>query len=141
MDKALWFISTCRNSLAVILGCLIAYLLEIYDQRPFHLLGECRLFENAVLLQALTLYLSIGEIKSGIPSFQIPPFSFERPEEFVPPSSNWTDMDGGNQTLGDTEEMTFDMILKDLGPGMILVPVVAILEQVAIAKAFCKCTK
>ena len=40
VDKLLWFISTCRNSLAVILGCLIAYLLEIYGYRPFHLLGK-----------------------------------------------------------------------------------------------------
>ena len=36
------------------------------------------------------------------------------------------------------ETVTFDVILNDFGPGMILVPVIAVLEQVAIAKAFCK---
>lgn len=34
--------------------------------------------------------------------------------------------------------MTFDTILADLGTGIAMVPIVAILEQVAIAKAFCK---
>ncbi|XP_059350386.1 sodium-independent sulfate anion transporter-like isoform X1 [Daphnia carinata] len=112
VEKALWFVSTCRNALAVILGCVIAYVFEIYGNRPFQLLGE---------------------VKCGIPNFQIPPFSFERPdEEFVP--SNWTDSDSDNQTSYDL--VTFPEILKDMGPGMILVPVIAILEQVAIAKAF-----
>lgn len=77
-----------------------------------------------------------GEIKSGIPSFEIPPFSFERNDEEFPSSFNWTDVsDANNRT---SEVVTFDAILKDFGPGMILVPIVAILEQVAIAKAFCK---
>lgn len=89
------------------------------------------------MLLAFDIFEFSGEIKSGIPSFQVPPFNFERPEDddFTPPIGNWTDNDGGNQTY---ETVTFDAILKDLGPGMILVPVVAILEQVAIAKAFCK---
>ena len=44
VEKALWFVSTCRNALAVILGCLIAYIFEIYGQRPFQLLGEYLVF-------------------------------------------------------------------------------------------------
>lgn len=58
-----------------------------------------------------------------------------------PPFINWT-TDASNQTLhNDFEEVSFLTILKDLGPAMVLVPVVAILEQVAIAKAFCKFRK
>lgn len=76
-----------------------------------------------------------GEVKCGIPAFQMPPFSFERPIEESSPS-NWTDNDSDNQTS--YELVTFPEILKDMGPGMILVPVIAILEQVAIAKAFSK---
>jgi sodium-independent sulfate anion transporter 11 len=76
-----------------------------------------------------------GEIKCGIPNFQIPPFTIQRPkEEFTP--SNWTDSDSYNQSSYDV--ITFPEILKDMGPGMILVPVIAILEQVAVAKAFSK---
>lgn len=32
--------------------------------------------------------------------------------------------------------VTFGVILKDLGAGLVLVPIIAILEQIAIAKAF-----
>ena len=59
-----------------------------------------------------------GDIKSGIPSFQLPPFSFERLIEspivdVMNSSSNWTDVIG-NQTY---EVVTFDQILSDLGTG------------------------
>lgn len=92
---------------------------------------------NNITCGLLTIFdcKTTGEVKCGIPDFQIPPFTFERPdEEFAP--SNWTDSDSGNQTS--YEVVTFPEILKDMGPGMVLVPVIAILEQVAIAKAFSK---
>jgi len=47
-------------------------------------------------------------------------------------SANWTDVIA-NQTY---ELVSFGTIVSDLGTGLILVPVIAILEQVAIAKAF-----
>lgn len=68
-----------------------------------------------------------GEIKSGVPSFHLPPFSFERPVS-----------NSSNSTNPDTEWVTFDTILSDLGMGLAMVPIIAILEQVAIAKAFCE---
>ena len=78
-----------------------------------------------------------GEIKSGIPSLSVPPFTFLRPidaAEDIGISANLTAGLFTNQT----ETVTFDVILKDLGAGLALIPIVAILEQVAIAKAFCK---
>lgn len=39
VDKTLWFVSTCRNALAVILGCVIAYSFELYGYQPFNLTG------------------------------------------------------------------------------------------------------
>ena len=78
-----------------------------------------------------------GEIKSGIPAFQFPQFTYEREVTPMVPynsTSNWTDI-VANETA---ETVTFDVILKDLGAGIGLVPIIAILEQVAIAKAFCK---
>ena len=68
-----------------------------------------------------------GEIKSGVPSFHLPPFSFERPVS-----------NSSNSTNPDTEWVTFDTILSDLGMGLAMVPIIAILEQVAIAQAFCE---
>jgi sodium-independent sulfate anion transporter 11 len=71
--------------------------------------------------------LLLGEIKSGVPSFHLPPFSFERPVSNSSNSSN-----------PEFELVTFDTILSDLGMGLAMVPIIAILEQVAIAKAFCE---
>lgn len=76
-----------------------------------------------------------GEIKSGIPSFQVPPFSFDRP--IISSSSNRTNFDSVMNQNG-TESVTFLAILADLGTGLAMIPIIAILEQVAIAKAFGK---
>ena len=46
--------------------------------------------------------------------------------------SNWTDL-VGNVTY---EWVSFDTMLSDYGAGLALVPIIAILEQIAIAKAF-----
>lgn len=43
-----------------------------------------------------------------------------------------------NSTEPVYEIVTFDVILQDLGTGLIMIPAIAILEQVAIAKAFCE---
>lgn len=80
-------------------------------------------------------FVSTGEIKSGIPVFQLPPFSFARPVESLikhNESFNWTETAQEPTYI----TVTFDVILKDLGAGLALVPVIAILEQIAIAKAF-----
>lgn len=73
-------------------------------------------------------FFFLGEIKSGVPSFHLPPFSFERP---ISNSSLSNSTDPG------FELVTFETIVSDLGMGLVMVPMIAILEQVAIAKAFC----
>jgi len=114
IDKVIWAISTYRNALAVFLGCFIAFLFEQQGLCPFTLTGE---------------------IKSGIPSFQLPQFSYERlvePMIALNTTSNWTDIIT-NKTF---EAVTFNTIVNDLGTGLAIIPMIAILEQVAIAKAF-----
>ncbi|EFX77094.1 hypothetical protein DAPPUDRAFT_321675 [Daphnia pulex] len=114
VEKFLWFISTCRNAIALVFGCLLTFVLDLNNYRPFDLTGE---------------------IKSGIPVFQLPPFSFARPVESLikdNESFNWTETAQEPTYI----TVTFDVILKDLGAGLALVPVIAILEQIAIAKAF-----
>lgn len=79
-----------------------------------------------------------GEIRTGIPTFQFPNFSVPRPvigsysSDETSPVNNLT---SPNET---TETMAVTEVLRDLGAGLALIPIVAILEQVAIAKAFCK---
>lgn len=90
---------------------------------------------TACLFMPCTRFVSTGEIKSGIPVFQVPPFSFARPVESLikhNESFNWTETAQEPTYI----TVTFDVILKDLGTGLALVPVIAILEQIAIAKAF-----
>ena len=40
LGKAIWFVSTCRNALVVLLGCVIAYAFELYGYHPFSLTGN-----------------------------------------------------------------------------------------------------
>lgn len=78
----------------------------------------------------------IGDIKSGVPVFQVPPFTFEAVAIVIPSDENGV----GNSSLifegkTTTQAVSFFKIVQDLGTGLIMVPVIAILEQVAIAKA------
>lgn len=57
-----------------------------------------------------------GKVSGGIPSFTLPPFQIEY----------------NNSTMG------FIEIVQELGSGIVIVPLVAVLENTAIAKAFCK---
>lgn len=64
-------------------------------------------------LEAVPFALS-SKVSSAMPSFKLPPFAFEYQ----------------NRTY------VFTDILHELGSGVILVPIVAVLANVAIAKAF-----
>ncbi|CAG0892879.1 unnamed protein product [Cyprideis torosa] len=61
-----------------------------------------------------------GDVKSGLPPFALPPFSVH-----------------GNETAGEPNEDFGDM-LSSLGQAIFIIPLIAILEHIAIAKAFAK---
>lgn len=122
VDGTLWFIATSRNAIAVILGCLAAYLLEQNGLKPFALTGIILFcthycYNLHFILQNILL---IGDIKAGLPPFELPQFTMNRTE--------------GNSTI----VMSFGDICSELGAAIGLIPLIAILEQVAIAKAFGK---
>lgn len=58
-----------------------------------------------------------GKIESGLPPFKLPPFS---------------------TTESDGKEMGFSDMIGELGSSIMTIPLISILEVVAIAKAFCK---
>ena len=62
-------------------------------------------------------FILTGNIDAGLPPFQIPAFTF-------------TNTDQTEDSLGG--------MIKRLGPAIVILPLIAILENVAIAKAFCK---
>ena len=64
-----------------------------------------------------------GKIDGKIPPFSPPPFS-------IPANAT-----GDGQPH---EEIGFSGMLSELGSAIIIIPIIAILESIAIAKAFCK---
>jgi len=69
------------------------------------------------------LLIMIGEIPAGLPSFQIPPFS-------IPAVVN--------ETTGEIieEGLNFMDLISELGSGLVVIPLIALLENIAICKAF-----
>ena len=67
-----------------------------------------------------TTFILTGNIEGGIPQFQLPPFSFHDTTE-IP-----------------TKFYSFWDMVSELGSTVIILPLLAILTNVAIAKAFCK---
>lgn len=92
----LWFLSTTRNILVVVIGAIIAWILET------------RLGSSPVLLT--------GHVKEGLPTFQLPPFKAQV----------------GNHTYN------FIDMVSTMGSGCLVVPLLSLLESIALAKVFCK---
>lgn len=65
----------------------------------------------------------IGEIPAGLPPIRIPPFSIA---------------EISNDTHVIQEAETFGSVISDLGSAIIVVPLIALLENIAICKAFGK---
>ncbi|KAJ8928360.1 hypothetical protein NQ314_019091 [Rhamnusium bicolor] len=62
----------------------------------------------------------IGSVPPGLPTFNVPPFGFEE------------------NNNGTVVSHTFFEMLSNMGSGIIIVPLIGLLEDVAICKAFCK---
>lgn len=69
------------------------------------------------------MLIMIGEIPAGLPAFQIPPFS-------IPAVVN--------ETTGEIieEGLSFMDLISELGSGLVVIPLIALLENIAICKAF-----
>ena len=67
-------------------------------------------------------FMLTGDIAGGVPHFQLPPFSIPANASDVEPN----------------EEIGFGEMIQELGAAIIIIPIIAILESIAIAKAFCK---
>eukprot|EP00090_Calanus_glacialis_P015453 TRINITY_DN24401_c0_g1_i1.p1 TRINITY_DN24401_c0_g1~~TRINITY_DN24401_c0_g1_i1.p1 ORF type:complete len:653 (-),score=122.04 TRINITY_DN24401_c0_g1_i1:57-2015(-) len=106
LSKVIWFICTGRNAIIVIL-CLV--LAAIIDPAGISCKDDP---ENCV-------FTLTGQIESGLPSFQAPPFGIF----------------GSNETSTEDDTDLSGMI-SQLGSAIIIIPLIAILESVAIAKAF-----
>jgi len=109
LDKIVWFICTARNAIIVIICLLLSWCLDPE-------LHSCKTHPNECVF-SLT-----GSIQSGLPAFQPPPF-------FILANSTQ------NGTYPE-ETIGFGEMAGKLGSAIIIIPIIAILESVAIAKAF-----
>ena len=73
-----------------------------------------------------TTFILTGNIQRGLPAFQLPHFS--------------VNVSAGNATYPAYEIVWFSDMISELGSAIIIIPLFAILENVAIAKAFGKFT-
>ncbi|KAL7637612.1 UNVERIFIED_CONTAM: hypothetical protein RMT77_012341 [Armadillidium vulgare] len=94
LKKCLFYLNVSRNALIVFIASLIAFCLD-GDNQPFTLTGN---------------------VTSGIPSPQLPPFS----------------------TTINNQTMTFGDIINDIGIGVIMVPFIAILDDIAVVSSWAK---
>ncbi|CAH0388806.1 unnamed protein product [Bemisia tabaci] len=98
LTKVFWFISVSKNAIIVVLFTMLSYYFATsHGSAPF---------------------LLSGQMKSGIPSLTLPPFS--------------TTMH--NKTIGFTE------MVEDLGTGIIIIPIVTVLINLSIANAYASVT-
>lgn len=121
IKKSLWYVSISRNALIVMITSIIGYNWTSSHSPPFKLSG---LYSNhfsvyrvqSKLSIVLIFHLFAGKVEPGMPEITWPPF--EIPYH--------------NQTLSFTD------VCAELGTGIIVVPLVAVLANVAIAKSFSK---
>ena len=125
LSRALWLVSLSRNALVVVSCSLVAFLCRrSASHLNFQLTGnEGSLGRSATGAPASTRLGSqladcrgfcSGEVRPGLPPLGFPPFSTVV----------------GNRTI------QFSEMVSDLGSSVLLVPIVGVLGNVAIAKAF-----
>ena len=133
LDKTVWFVCTARNAIVVIVCLVVAMLLDPQ-------LHDCTT-EPELCVFSLT-----GSIQAGLPAFQPPPFSVPAAATNLNLNLNLShdhdhehDHGHGNHSLSEAgEEIPFTEMVATLGPAILIIPLIAILESVAIAKAFGK---
>lgn len=65
----------------------------------------------------------IGDVPQGLPTVMIPPFGYS---EIL------------NSTSGESIAHSLLDMISDIGSGIIVVPLITLLENIAVCKAFCK---
>jgi len=137
LSKTIWVLSTARNAVVVIICALIAYGFDpVLPEKDVgtdmshghhepvledHHSNETSHHSMPSVTHNTTFILT-GNIQRGLPAFQSPPFS--------------VNISTGNATHQTFEMIGFSEMVSELGSAIIILPLLVILENVAIAKAF-----
>jgi len=129
LHKTVWFAATARNAIIVIFCLLLAATID--PECPSHPKEESR---------EKCLFTLTGQIPPGLPAFQPPPFSIanttvEEVDHQSLLSTTGTTLEENEDIIQD-QVISFGGMLSQLGSAIIIIPLIAILESVAIAKAF-----
>merc|ERR1711894_467810 len=123
LSKAVWVISTARNAVVVVVCALMAYGFDPVLPDGDSNLSASNLDHmedtHKMTVTHTTTFILTGNIQRGLPALQAPPFS-----------TNVTD---GHGVFHYTP---FSEMVGNLGSAIIILPLIIILENVAIAKAF-----
>jgi len=112
LDKVVWFICTARNAIVVIVCLLIAAVLDPDIEECMQERENCT-------------FTLTGSIAAGLPTLQSPQFG-------ISATGNETEL----ATDDGEEYASLPTMMSRLGLSLIIVPVVAIIDAAAIAKAF-----
>lgn len=125
LGKLVWLISAARNIIVVVVSAVMAYMFEAHGSQPFILTGKHantpQFFQNRITYShrvsiADVIFCISGFVKPGLPTFSPPPFSTQ---------------------VGNTTYSFMDMT-STMGTAILVVPLLAILENIALAKVFGK---
>lgn len=97
----------------VVVSGALAYVFEAHGSHPFILTGR---FEELGSWVEIMVWIFAGFVKPGLPSISPPPFSTQ---------------------VGNTTYSFIDMT-STMGTAILVVPLLSILENIALAKVFCK---
>lgn len=115
LKNAIWFCSISRNAFVVVATTILAYVLSLSDLQPFTLTRKLINIPD----QNQNMFCSpspSGDVPSGLPNLSVPITSYAN----------------GNITLD------FISLVQELQLGIVMVPLVSILGNVAVAKSFGK---
>lgn len=118
LTKTFWVIGTSRNAILVIVCGALGYFFVSENRNMVSLKQNATtdLCFNKTEVLDESPFIVIGFIPPGLPEFKIPPFGYTKNNTYV----------------------SFTDIMGTLGSSMIVLPLIALLENIAICKAFCK---
>ncbi|KAK6643074.1 hypothetical protein RUM43_004577 [Polyplax serrata] len=114
--KSFWVVGTSRNAILVVLSGFLGYFFVTQSTALKEQLrnDNSTEFLNGSLTVEESPFILTGFVPSGLPEFKVPAFGFER----------------------DGTHVSFISMISDMGLNLLILPLIALLENIAICKAF-----
>ena len=127
MKKTIWFVGTARTAFVMAIMMLVSYIITTPEQVA-NFLDGCRVGETQCPIISLTMIRDVG-----FPPFLLPHFTFA-----YETCANWTATSTPVCAESELVNVTFPMIVKALGTGLLTIPLISFLQQISMAKLFAR---